>query len=103
MMNIRWKIIVTIVWESVYHINRFAPKYVGVHERRRVYGLLDRAFAKLPGLTKERSDFVIPKVDLLVQGTKTIIRNLAGIADVAKENRKTLHVTLARSSLFQST
>ncbi len=46
--------------------------------------LLDKAFSKLPGLTKERSDFVIPTVDAMVQGTKTIIRNLAGIADTAR-------------------
>jgi translation initiation factor 2 subunit 2 len=48
------------------------------------YTLLDRAVAKLPGLTKEHSDFVIPKADLLVQGAKTIIRNLASIADIAR-------------------
>ena len=73
-----------MVWESVYHINRFAPKYVGYMSDEEYYALLDRAFSKLPGLTKERSDFVIPTVDALVQGTKTIIRNLAGIADAAR-------------------
>ncbi len=56
----------------------------GYMSEEEYYALLDRAFAKLPGLTKERSDFVIPKVDLLVQGAKTIVRNLAGIADVAR-------------------
>jgi translation initiation factor 2 subunit 2 len=48
------------------------------------YALLDRAFTKLPKLTKEHSDFVIPNADILVQGSKTIIRNLATIADVAR-------------------
>ena len=48
------------------------------------YALLDRAIAKLPGLSKEHSDFVIPKADLLEQGTKTIIRNLGSIADAAR-------------------
>jgi translation initiation factor 2 subunit 2 len=46
--------------------------------------LLDRAFSKLPKLSSERSDFVIPKVDAITEGNKTIIRNLAQIADTAR-------------------
>ena len=46
--------------------------------------LLDRAFSKLPALSAEKSDFVIPTADTLAQGTKTIIRNLFVIADKAR-------------------
>lgn len=45
---------------------------------------LDRAFSKLPKLSVEKSDFVIPNADVLVQGTKSIIRNLLAIADKAR-------------------
>jgi translation initiation factor 2 subunit 2 len=48
--------------------------------------LLDRAFDKLPNLTAERTDFVIPAADVLSEGTKTIIRNIAVIADRARRN-----------------
>ena len=48
--------------------------------------LLDRAFSKMPKLTAESSDFKIPSVDIIVQGTKTIIRNLAAIADAARRS-----------------
>ncbi len=46
--------------------------------------LLDRAFSKLPELAAEHSDFVIPTVDSMVQGSKTIIRNVNAIADKAR-------------------
>ena len=46
--------------------------------------LLNDAFAKLPGLSAEKADFTIPRVDSLTQGTKTIIRNIAAIADRAR-------------------
>lgn len=46
--------------------------------------LLDSAFSKLPGLSAERTDFVIPDPDVLVEGSKTIIRNISAIADVAR-------------------
>ena len=46
--------------------------------------LLDSAFAKLPILSSEKTDFVIPKVEALAQGAKTIIRNIAAIADTAR-------------------
>ncbi|MEM0149456.1 MAG: translation initiation factor IF-2 subunit beta [Candidatus Micrarchaeaceae archaeon] len=46
--------------------------------------LLDRAFSQLPTLSASREDFVIPKVDMLIQGNKTVIRNLSVIADKAR-------------------
>ena len=46
--------------------------------------LLDRAFSKMPNLVAESSDFVIPTVDSIVQGNKTIIRNLSVISDKAR-------------------
>ncbi|MCL4371808.1 translation initiation factor IF-2 subunit beta [Candidatus Marsarchaeota archaeon] len=48
--------------------------------------MLDRALSKLPVLETEKSDFVIPKVDSIVQGNKTIIRNIGAIADKARRN-----------------
>jgi translation initiation factor 2 subunit 2 len=46
--------------------------------------LLDRAFSKMPNLVAESSDFAIPTVDSIVQGNKTIIRNIAVISDKAR-------------------
>jgi len=46
--------------------------------------LLDRAFSKLPKLSSEKSDFVIPRVDSITEGNKTIIRNITAIADTAR-------------------
>jgi translation initiation factor 2 subunit 2 len=46
--------------------------------------LVDEAFAKLPNLSNEKTDFVIPKVDAMTQGAKTMIRNMAAIADRAR-------------------
>lgn len=46
--------------------------------------LLDRAFSKLPSLSAEKSDFVIPKADVFNEGVKTIIKNIGQIADVAR-------------------
>lgn len=48
--------------------------------------LLDRAFEKAPNLAAEVSDFKIPKIDFIVQGNKTIIRNLALLADRARRD-----------------
>ncbi len=48
--------------------------------------LLDRAFSKLPNLSADRADFVIPDAEVLNEGTKTIIRNIALIADKARRN-----------------
>lgn len=48
--------------------------------------LLDRAFSKMPNLSAERSDFVIPKADVLTEGTKTIVRNIMQIADTGRRS-----------------
>ena len=50
--------------------------------------LLDDAFAKLPNLSSEKTDFVIPKVDAFTQGAKTIIKNIAVIADRARRKQE---------------
>ncbi len=50
--------------------------------------LLDRAFSKLPSLSAEKSDFVIPKAEVLSEGVKTIIRNIAQIADRARRSEE---------------
>ncbi len=50
--------------------------------------LLDRAFSKAHSTASESSDFVIPKVDAFVQGSKTQIRNIAAIADKARRDSK---------------
>ncbi len=49
--------------------------------------LLDRAFELLPGLSEEKVDFKIPEVDSLLQGNKTIIKNISQIANVARRDR----------------
>jgi translation initiation factor 2 subunit 2 len=46
--------------------------------------LLERAFSKASSLSKERQDFSIPEADVVPQGSKTIVRNLAKIADAAR-------------------
>ncbi len=46
--------------------------------------LLDRAFSKVPELSAAGSDFVIPKADAFNEGNKSIIRNIAAIADKAR-------------------
>jgi translation initiation factor 2 subunit 2 len=48
--------------------------------------LLDRAFAQLPNLATEKSDFHIPETDSIIQGSKTILRNFSQIADVARRD-----------------
>lgn len=50
--------------------------------------LLDRAFAQLPKLSIENVDFKIPEADSMIQGSKTIIRNISQIADVARRSRE---------------
>ena len=50
--------------------------------------LLDRAFANVHSVANENVDFTIPKVDSLVQGNKTILRNLNVIADRARRDPK---------------
>ena len=50
--------------------------------------LLDRAFANSHVTVSESSDFVIPKVDSFVQGSKTVLRNLNAFADKARRDPK---------------
>jgi translation initiation factor 2 subunit 2 len=50
--------------------------------------LLDRAFSKTHIAEGGASDFVIPKVDSLLQGNKTLLRNLSLIADRARRDPK---------------
>lgn len=50
--------------------------------------LLDRAYKQLPNLSEEKADFKIPEVDSLIQGNKTIIKNMAQIADTARRDRE---------------
>ncbi len=48
--------------------------------------LLDRAFAKAPELSAATTDFSIPKVESFVEGARTIIKNIAAIADKARRS-----------------
>ncbi len=48
--------------------------------------LLDVAFQKAPKLAVDVSDFKVPKIDLIVQGNKSMIRNLSTIADRARRS-----------------
>ena len=50
--------------------------------------LLDTAFAELPTLSVEKSDFQIPEADSLIQGSKTIVKNIAQIADKARRSKE---------------
>ncbi len=58
--------------------------------------LLDRAFANAHVTASESSDFVIPKVDSMVQGTKTIVRNIGAIADKARRDPKEIARYISR-------
>ncbi len=49
--------------------------------------LLEKAFDLLPGLSEEKVDFKIPEADSLIQGNKTIVKNMTQIADVARRNK----------------
>ena len=50
--------------------------------------LLDKAFAELPSLAAENVDFKIPEPDSLIQGSKTIVKNIDQIADVARRDKE---------------
>ncbi len=50
--------------------------------------LLDRAFATLPKLSTENVDFKIPEADSIIQGNKTLVRNMPQIADVARRTKE---------------
>ncbi len=49
--------------------------------------LLDRAFEQLPNLAEEKVDFKIPQADSLIQGNKTLLRNISQIADTARRGK----------------
>ncbi|MEM3227720.1 MAG: translation initiation factor IF-2 subunit beta [Candidatus Micrarchaeaceae archaeon] len=48
--------------------------------------LLERAYAKVSSLSSANVDFVIPKVESMREGTKTIVTNITAIADKARRN-----------------
>ena len=50
--------------------------------------MLNRAFEKSSGLTVENVDFKIPEVDSIVQGSKTMVRNINSIAGVARRSKE---------------
>ena len=50
--------------------------------------LLDRAYARLPTLSVEKSDFVVPTADSLIQGSKTMLKNIDQIADKARRSKE---------------
>jgi translation initiation factor 2 subunit 2 len=58
--------------------------------------LLDRAFSKISDLAEENIDFQIPEADSIIQGSKTIIRNFAQIADVARRSKEEIETYLTR-------
>ncbi|MGC8586975.1 MAG: translation initiation factor IF-2 subunit beta [Candidatus Micrarchaeia archaeon] len=58
--------------------------------------LLDRAFKSLPSLSEEKVDFKVPKVDSIIQGSKTIIRNFSEIAKTARRSEEELSKYLTR-------
>ncbi|MCL5419591.1 MAG: hypothetical protein M1354_01785 [Candidatus Marsarchaeota archaeon] len=49
--------------------------------------LLDRAFTMLPKLSEDKSDFKIPEAESLIQGSKTIVKNIAQISDAARRDK----------------
>lgn len=52
--------------------------------------LLDRAMASAHSLASDSSDFVVPKVESFVQGTKTIVSNISAIANKARRTTQEL-------------
>ncbi len=52
--------------------------------------LLDRAFAKMPSLSEAKVDFVVPDVDSIIQGSKTIFRNFSVFADLARREKDSI-------------
>lgn len=60
------------------------------------YQLLDKAFSELPALSVEKSDFQIPEVDSLIQGNKTIIKNMDQVADKARRSKEEISRYLTR-------
>ena len=58
--------------------------------------LLDKAFAELPALSVENEDFQIPDADSLIQGSKTILKNIDQIADKARRDKEEIARYLTR-------
>lgn len=58
--------------------------------------LLDTAFEKMPHGSEEKSDFVIPSADILMQGSKTIVRNIVAILDKARRKPQDLSRYLSK-------
>ncbi len=50
--------------------------------------LLDRAFEMLPKLSAENVDFKIPVADSLIQGNKTLVKNISQMADTARRSKE---------------
>ena len=60
--------------------------------------LLDRAFAQLPDLAAEKSDFKIPEVDSIIQGSKTIVRNFSQALKTVKRAEKHFYKYLTKET-----
>jgi len=58
--------------------------------------LLDRAFSKVPELSAASSDFVIPRTESFIEGAKSILKNIAAIADKARRSNAEVAKYLSR-------
>ncbi len=58
--------------------------------------MLDRAFSKMPHISEEKSDFKIPSPDVLIEGNKTIIRNILAISDKARRKPEEISKYISR-------
>ena len=70
--------------------------------------LLDKAFSELPTLSVENVDFAIPEADSLIQGGKTILKNIDQIADKARRSNEEIAKYLTKElaapvSLYEHT
>lgn len=58
--------------------------------------LLDQAYEKLPEIEEGSDRFQIPRIDSLIQGNQTIIRNFSQIAEALRRDPKHLLKYLTR-------
>jgi translation initiation factor 2 subunit 2 len=58
--------------------------------------LLDKAFKELPTLSVEKSDFQIPVADSLIQGSKTILKNIDQLSDKARRPQEDIAKYLSK-------
>jgi translation initiation factor 2 subunit 2 len=58
--------------------------------------LLDRAISQMPTLSQGRGDFVIPKVEAITQGSKTIVSNILAVAEKARRKPEEIAKYLSR-------